>query len=60
VVLNAASWKQAYMIGIRDGVRLAQAKTVREAEAIGAEIEVDINADLRTVQAKLARRPTRG
>jgi Arc/MetJ-type ribon-helix-helix transcriptional regulator len=44
------------MIGIRDGVRLAQAKTVQEAEDIGAQIEADINADLHAVRAELARR----
>ena len=49
-------WKQAYLVGIRDGVRLAQSKTMREAEDIGDEIEADTDADLRAVRAELERR----
>jgi len=52
----ALDWKQAYMIGIRDGVRLAQAQTVRKAKDIGADIGAAIvDADLRTVRVDLTR-----
>jgi hypothetical protein len=48
--------KRAYLIGIRDGFRLARAETVPETEDLITEIKADMNAKMRAVRTELAAR----
>ena len=48
--------ENAYLLGIRDGFRLARADTMAEAEELIAEVKADIPAKMRAVQAELAAR----
>lgn len=47
--------KRAYLLGIRNGFRLARADTLAELEDLFAEMEPSMDVKLRDVRAEFAR-----